>query len=407
MSSNSETSTKKILIFGAGKIGRAFIGQVFGRSNYKVIFVDVNDELIDRINAKHEYTVVFKGEQEKVHRIQDVYAIHGGHIREVVQEITEVNIMAVSVGKNALPHIIPLIAQGLTLRNNIHPANPLDIILAENMINAADFVRQNLKLHLDPHFPLDGMVGLVESSIGKMVPIMPEDVLARDPLKVFAEAYNNLIVDKKGFLNPIPQVRDLVPKKNIQAWVDRKAFIHNLGHASAAYFGWFKHPEFIFVWEVLEDDGVRAFTREVMEQAAEALVKKYPDDFSRERLLDHIDDLIKRFRNKALGDTLYRVGKDLPRKLSAGDRFMGAVKLAKSVRSGHDKILMAFTYGLFFRAKSPQGTLFEADLNFYKSLKNSFNETLLNFSGIHEESDSDLYIMVKSFYQTLKSQRLL
>jgi hypothetical protein len=101
------------------------------------------------------------------------------------------------------------------------------------------------------------------------------------------------------------------------------------------------------------------------------------------------------------------VGKDLPRKLSAGDRFMGAVKLAKSVRSGHDKILMAFTYGLFFRAKSPQGTLFEADLNFYKSLKNSFNETLLNFSGIHEESDSDLYIMVKSFYQTLKSQRLL
>ena len=37
-------------------------------------------------------------------------------------------------------------------------------------------------------------------------------------------------------------------------------------------------------------------------------------------LEDHIDDLIYRFRNKALQDTIFRVGQDLTRKLSYDDR---------------------------------------------------------------------------------------
>ena len=36
----------KLVLFGAGKIGRSFIGQVFSRSGYEVVFIDINQEII-------------------------------------------------------------------------------------------------------------------------------------------------------------------------------------------------------------------------------------------------------------------------------------------------------------------------------------------------------------------------
>ena len=39
---------KKILIFGAGKIGRSFIGQLFSRAGYELVFIDANkDDYLD------------------------------------------------------------------------------------------------------------------------------------------------------------------------------------------------------------------------------------------------------------------------------------------------------------------------------------------------------------------------
>jgi len=45
-------------------------------------------------------------------------------------------------------------------------------------------------------------------------------------------------------------------------------------------------------------------------------MKKYPEEFSAKDLVDHIDDLLYRFQNKVLGDTIFMVGCDLMRKLS-------------------------------------------------------------------------------------------
>src|SRR5690606_24195602 len=116
------------------------------------------------------------------------------------------------------------IAEGLKIRYSAAPDSPLDIILAENMRSAAEFVKNELVKYLPEGFPVDSYVGLIETSIGKMVPIMPLAELEKDPLVIFAEPYNTLILDAKAFRNPIPDVAGLAPKSNIKAWVDRKAF---------------------------------------------------------------------------------------------------------------------------------------------------------------------------------------
>ena len=107
---------------------------------------------------------------------------------------------------------------------------------------------------------------------------------------VFAEPYNTLILDGKGFKSPIPDVKGLAPKNNIKAWVDRKAFIHNLGHATAAYYGYFHHPDAIYMYEVLDDKSSTIY-KKVMLQSAEILRQIYPGEFTAADLEEHIDDL--------------------------------------------------------------------------------------------------------------------
>ncbi len=396
------SQNKSILIFGAGKIGRSFIGQVFGRNGYQVVFSDVNQEIIHLLQQRESYTVEFKSEKEESFQIDNVSAIHGKDQESVVNAITETTIAATCVGKNALIHIIPFIAKGLEKRYAKYGLHPLDIILAENLVDASAYVFTELQRHLPADFPLEKMAGLIETSIGKMVPIMPESLRLKDPLLVYAEPYNTLIVDKRAFLQPIPELPELAPKENITAWVERKAFIHNLGHATVAYTGFFRNPGAKYIWEVLEDDFTYDFSRQVMQEAAGALLKKYPWEFTRNDLENHIDDLLMRFKNQHLGDTIFRVGMDLPRKLGSGDRFLGAVSMAKETGTEYSKILKAYAYGLFFKACDENSHRFFPDEEFTEKLDEDFDGTIQKVAGISAARQPELYHDIKSHYLMLK-----
>jgi len=221
-----------------------------------------------------------------------------------------------------------------------------------------------------------------------MVPIMTSSDLEEDPLMVFAEPYNTLIVDAKPFKSGIPDVKGLAPKQNIKAWVDWKAFIHNLGHATAAYFGSFRHPEVTYLYEVLKDEDVLRFTKETMKQAAASLQVAYPEDFKNGDLDDHIHDLLRRFQNKALKDTIFRVGHDLVRKLGADDRFIGAVHFAVENAMPYNIILEAASSAFSFSAKDENGHYFQPDVGFKKSLAADFERTVTEKLGLGRTSDS-------------------
>ncbi len=390
---------RKIVIFGAGKIGRSFIGQLFGCSGYKVIFIDVDPAIIALLNKRGNYRVVIKSEKDEEIIVPDVAAISAFDSEKVADAVSTAGILAVSVGKNALEKVIPVISAGILKRSVAAPDTPLDIILAENMRSAADFVKEQLKRNLPPSFPVESMVGLIETSIGKMVPIIPLAELEKDPLVVFAEPYNTLILDGKGFKSPIPEIKGLAPKNNIKAWVDRKAFIHNLGHATAAYYGFSKYHDAVYMYEVLDDPEVLQFTRNVMLQSADILMAAYPGEFTESDLVDHIDDLIYRFRNKALQDTIFRVGQDLTRKLSSDDRFMGAIHLAMQFGKPYDLILLAMSYGLFFNAKDETGNSIPSDIGFLNSVRTDFESTLTGLLGLDPVRDLRVIKTLKELYE--------
>ena len=396
---------KRILIFGAGKIGRSFIGQLFGNAGYHIVFVDMDKSLVHELNKRGTYPVIIKGpDREEKLVIENVSAIHAPNKQEVIRAIGDTSIMAVSVGKTALPAIAPVVAEGLLERKKNSFGQILDIILAENMRSADLFFREKLREKLPASFPLDDHVGLVETSIGKMVPIMTVADLKEDPLQVFAEPYNTLILDKNGFRGKIPEIKDLALKENMKAWVDRKAFIHNLGHATAAYCGHLKFPDATFMYEVLADQEVYQFTHAVMLESARVLMKVYPKEFTMEHLSSHIEDLLTRFQNRNLGDTVFRVGSDLYRKLGSDDRFMGIIRMAIKSNYPYEMILKAMTMGFLFRGRNENGEMLTEDIAFHAAYSNNLDEVIQQVCELDDAADAPMIALLIQNLNRLKSE---
>lgn len=168
-------------------------------------------------------------------------------------------------------------------------------------------------------------------------------------------------------------------------------FIHNLGHATAAYLGYHSYPESTFLYEVLSDSQIIQEVRNTMLQAANILLKKYPDDFTIESLTAHIDDLLKRFQNISLGDTIFRVGCDQRRKLGKEDRLSGAIHLARDLKLPYDLILKALVCACHFQASHEFGIQLPSDIEFAEIYANGIKAVLSSICGFDEIIDCDAF----------------
>ena len=386
----------KAVIFGAGNIGRSFIGNIFSLNGLRVTFIDANTALVKELNIKKGYRIVIKRNNKADEEIlvKNIEAVHSSETDKIIKCLVESDLCATSVGQAALPKVIPLIADGIKIRNR-RSVPPLDIIIAENIRNGADYFRKI--------FETNGLSGnesgLIETSIGKMVPIMTAADLDKDPLVLHAEEYNTLILDRKGFKNKVPEFPEINAVENIAAWVDRKLFIHNLGHAASAFFGFEKYPQKKMIAGVLEDDSIKLQVRRVMAEAAAALVKEYPTDFTEQALIGHIDDLLFRFQNRALGDTVFRVGRDLPRKLGRDDRILGAAGLCLKHNLPFGKIIDVFYSALSFKASDANGLIFSKDMGLLNDVLNMGVENVLtNYCGLDPVTDKELIGLLLRVY---------
>jgi mannitol-1-phosphate 5-dehydrogenase len=324
--------------FGAGNIGRSFIGQLFARAGYPVIFVDIDEEIIGELNRRHAYPVVLRRADEPPEQlsVEGVAAVHASDEETVKAVVAAAAVVATSVGARALKAVYPLLAGGVARRfagrapRAPRAPRPLDIIIAENIPDGNAVFRRALEPMLPESVKIGRDIGLVETSIGKMVPLITEADRRADPLRVFAEEYNTLIVDARAFSGAMPAVPDVRAVDNIRAYVDRKLYIHNLGHAAVAYWGNRLLPSATYIAECVEVPEVHSRAAAAMHSAAAALHEQYPEDLSADELADHVVDLLARFGNHALQDTVYRVGRDLTRKLAKDERLVGALRLCIS-----------------------------------------------------------------------------
>lgn len=336
---------KKAVMYGAGNIGRGFIGKLLSESGYEVCFIDISSDIVDKINEDKAYPVtIVSDDVRKEEMVHNVYAINGINVDDVAFAICTADLIATAVGVNVLPKIVKPLCEGIRQRVKRNPY-PLNIIICENLLDADRYIRGLMEKELDQEYKpwLDENLGLVEASIGRMVPVMTDEMREGNILRVCVEPYNSLPVDKEAFKGEIPALKNLVPFSPFGFYIKRKLFIHNMGHAMSAYLGYRKGYRFIY--ECVGDQEIKCIVQIAMKCVAKALSKEYGVPFA--DICEHVDDLINRFSNKALADTVARVGREPIRKLGKNDRLVGAALycmehevMADSIACGIASVLM-------------------------------------------------------------------
>ncbi len=309
----------KALVYGGGNIGRGFLGQLLYESGYETVFVDVNQALIDTLNSDKSYPVkIVCNDYQKDILIKNIRAVHSDHAKE---EISTADIIFTSAGVKVLPYIAPVLKAGLEKRSS-----GVDIIICENLIHADKYLRDLIQ-------PSDN-IGLVEASVGRMVPVITDDMREGCLTKVWVEPFCTLPVDKAAFKNPIPQIKGMIPSEPFEYYIQSKLYLHNMGHAIAAYLGMKKGYDYI--WQAMADESIHEIVKNAM--YASALALHFEHGKPKEEIIAYADDLLGRFQNKYLGDTTKRVGRDTERKLAADDRLLGALKLCQKHHVPTDNI---------------------------------------------------------------------
>jgi mannitol-1-phosphate 5-dehydrogenase len=368
------------VVFGAGNIGRGFIGELFSESGYDVTFIDVDRALLEALNARRAY-IVRMVDGEQVHDVQvgPVRALHADDKDAVVDAVSRAEIMATAVGARALPLIAPNIAAGVRKRQRAAMQAPLNCIVCENLKGAAGILRGMVAKHLsaDEQEYLDARVGFVNTVIGRMVPPLTPAQRAQDPALVRVEPYKELPVDRAGFVGPIPQIEAMEACDSFVMYTARKLYIHNCGHAVLAYLGYLKG--YTYGYEALADAEIDASLQAAWRESIAGQVARYGVDAA--WLQAHADDLRRRFANRALADTVYRLGRDPIRKLGPDDRLVGPARLAETAGVQPRALARAIAAALHF---DPPGDAVSATLQKRLSVE-GIDAVLADICQIHPD----------------------
>ncbi|WP_415229528.1 mannitol-1-phosphate 5-dehydrogenase [Psychromonas sp.] len=381
----------KAIHFGAGNIGRGFIGKVLSDAGIQVTFADVNETVVNALIARNEYDVNVVGAECVVEKVSNVTAINSTS-PEIVKLIAESDLVTTAVGPTVLNIIAKTIANAIELRLNSGNNSPLNIIACENMVRGTSQLKAEVFKYLPEslHAKSDQTIGFVDCAVDRIVP--PAEAGETDPLAVTVETFSEWIVDQTQFKGEIPTIKGMECTDNLMAFVERKLFTLNTGHLITAYLGVLAGHETIK--ESIEDDAIRADVTAAMEESGEVLIRRY--DFDPKAHAAYIQKILGRFANPYLRDEVDRVGRQPIRKLSANDRLIKPLNgtLEYNLPNGHliKGIAAAFLYK---NDQDPQAVELQAMF-----AEKGLAETLAHYSGL--AVDSETVKLVEQAYESLK-----
>src|SRR6478609_2503823 len=314
----------KAVHFGAGNIGRGFVGLLLHQGGYQVVFSDVAAALVDAINEVDRYTVHEVGDGGTDTVVTGFRAINSAtHPDEVIDEIAGADVVTTAVGPTILKFVAPHIVAGLALRDPSSP--PLQIMACENAINATDLLRDQIKaLAGDAWDALSSRAVFANTAVDRIVPAQPEGA----GVDVTVEPFFEWAIERPPFGDDPPHIPSAHFVEDLAPYIERKLFTVNTGHATTAYFGAQAGIEKIS--DALSNPEIAAKVAATLEETSALLAAKHGLD--PEQLAEYRATILRRFRNPSLPDTVWRVGRQPLRKLSRHERFVGPA--AEAVERG-------------------------------------------------------------------------
>ncbi|HIW32358.1 MAG TPA: mannitol-1-phosphate 5-dehydrogenase [Candidatus Paenibacillus intestinavium] len=307
--------------FGAGNIGRGFIGLLLQEAQYHITFVDVNEDLVNHLKEKQQYTVQYANENSDKFVVNNVTALSGNDISKIAELITSANIITTAVGVHILPYIAPAIAEGITKRAELN-LPPLAVVACENAIRASSILKNHVEslLSEDLKQTYEQFVTFPDAAVDRIVPIQHHE----DPLFVTVEPFYEWTIEKTNWPSNVPLIGGVHYVDQLDAYIERKLFTVNTGHCTAAYHGFIKG--YTTIQEAMQDEEIVQEVRGVLQESGDALIAEYGLERTEHHL--YIEQILERFKNHYLTDEIVRIGRSPIRKISPDDRLIRPALLA-------------------------------------------------------------------------------
>ena len=336
--------------FGAGNIGRGFIGALLQDAGYHVTFADVNSAVVEDLSSLKTYRVIELGSGGKTKVYSNFDAVNSAtQSAELKSAIAAADIITTSVGPNILVHVAPAIAAGLATRTAGAPAV---VMACENAINATDSLQKHiLDAANKSGLVIEGKAQYANTAVDRIVPIQRQGL----GLDVEVETFSEWVIDtsklsaaamaaNKNFETLAGAGADLVA--NLEPFIERKLFTVNAGHATVAYLGQLAGAKTIF--EALENPTVLAGLRGVLGETAEVLTRKHGFDVPAQA--KYVEKTIDRFKNIAINDDVIRVGRAPLRKISRNERLVSPAATLAEFGGNPKNLLAAIGAALVFES---------------------------------------------------------
>ncbi|WP_077329155.1 mannitol-1-phosphate 5-dehydrogenase [Virgibacillus siamensis] len=302
--------------FGAGNIGRGFIGELLYKAGFHTTFVDVNEAVINELNTKKEYNVILAAENSETLTVKNISGINSvADPEDVVDAIVKADVVTTAVGPNILPIIAELIARGLQERA-ARNGKFLNLIACENMIGGSALLKEKVYAHVnaEEQESFDELFGFPNAAVDRIVPNQSN----ADLLTVSVELYYEWVVETSAVKGEVPAIDGITYVDDLQPYIERKLFTVNTGHAVPAYIG--QNMGYSTINEAMNDPHIQEIISGALSESGEVLIQTY--DFDRETHQDYIDKIIARFQNPHISDDVKRVGRGPIRKLGSMDRLI-------------------------------------------------------------------------------------
>ncbi len=333
---------KQAIMIGAGNIGRGFIGALLEKSGYHVTFADVAENLISAINERKRYTVHIQDQECAEWTVTNISGISSAG-QELVDAIAgDCELITTAVGLRILPIVAKPIAAGIQARKAAGNTRILNVVACENAIRGTSQLREAVFSHLNEAEAAYAKeyVGFADCAVDRIVP----KASFENPLDVAVEQYTEWDVEKGGWKGELPDIQGCSFVDDLSAYLERKLFTLNSGHAICAYLGALKgYPTIV---KSVADPAIGHLVYRAMQESGEGLIQKF--GFDPDAHHAYIDRIFARFQNPFLEDETVRVAREPIRKLAPTDRLIKPLTTAYNYGLPVDHLIFGAAAALRF-----------------------------------------------------------
>jgi len=306
---------KQAIQIGAGNIGRGFIGALLSQAGWHVTFADVVEPIIEALNRGHGYTVHILDSDPGEIAIDHVDGVISTS-PEFAQRVAQCDLITTAVGPNVLPVIAKSIAAGIQARKAAGNTAPMNVVCCENGLRTTTRLKNEVLKHLSEEETafLEASVGFADCAVDRICPKPNFENI----LDAAVERYCEWDVESAAWKGEKPDIPGLTFADNLMAYLERKLFTLNSGHAICAYLGYLKGYQTIK--ESVADPAIGAIVHAAISESGEGLIREF--GFDPDVHHAYVEKIFARYQNPYLEDEVLRVGREPIRKLEAGDRLI-------------------------------------------------------------------------------------